>query len=66
MGTIAHADPMEMINDVHKAFLSQGIYILEAINLDGVEPGDYDMICLPLRLERGDAGPCRVCIRPVK
>lgn len=61
--TIAHAEPAENINDVHKAFLSNGIFILEAVNLAGVAPGDYDMICLPVRLERGDAGPCRVVIR---
>ncbi len=61
--TIAHAEPMENINDVHKTFLSKGIFILEAVNLDGVTPGDYDMICLPVRLENGDAGPCRVVIR---
>ena len=61
--TIASSEPMENVNDVHKAFLSNGIYILEAINLDGVEPGDYEMICLPLRMEKGDAGPCRVILR---
>jgi arylformamidase len=61
--TIASSEPMENVNDVHKAFLSNGIYILEAINLDGVEPGNYEMICLPLRMEKGDAGPCRVILR---
>jgi len=63
--TIAHADPMENINDVHKTFLSNGIFILEAVKLAGVAPGDYDMICLPLRIDKGDAGPCRVVIRPL-
>jgi arylformamidase len=62
--TIAHADPPENINNVHKTFLTSGIFILEALDLRGVAPGDYDMVCLPLRLEKGDAGPCRVCIRP--
>jgi arylformamidase len=61
--SIAAADPPENINDVHKTFLSNGIFILEALNLDGVAPGDYELICLPIRIEKGDAGPCRVLLR---
>ncbi len=64
--TIADNEPMEMIGYVHRAFLDNGIFILEALNLAGVEPGDYDLVCLPLRIEKGDAGPCRVVIRPIK
>jgi arylformamidase len=64
--TIAHSDVPDNINIVHKTFLSRGIFILEGIDLDGVEPGEYDMVCLPMRLEKGDAGPCRACLRPVK
>ncbi len=64
--TIADAVVPEMINNVHKSFLTNGIFILEGLNLDGVKPGDYDLVCLPLRLEKGDAGPCRVCIKPKK
>ena len=62
--TIAASDTPGLINDVHRTFLDNGIYILEGLDLDGIKPGDYDLICLPLRLERGDAGPCRVCIKP--
>ncbi len=64
--TIASNDPMENVDIVHRAFLSNGIYIIEGLNLDGVAPGDYELVCLPLRLERGDAGPCRAVIRPIK
>jgi len=64
--TVAPMNPPENINTVHLAFLSKGIYILEAINMEGVEPGDYELICLPLRLDKGDAGPCRAVIRPIK
>lgn len=62
--TIANMNPPENITRVHLAFLTKGIYILEAINLDGVAPGNYEFICLPIRLDRGDAGPCRAVIRP--
>ena len=63
--TIANMNPPENITAVHMAFLKKGIYILEAINLDGVNPGNYELICLPLRLDKGDAGPCRAVIRPI-
>jgi len=61
--SVASAEPMENVNDVHKAFLSNGIFILEALNLAGVKPGNYELICLPLRIEKVDAGPCRVILR---
>ena len=64
--TIASIHPPENINTVHLAFLLKGIYILEAINLDGVKPGTYELICLPLRLDKGDAGPCRAVIRSIE
>jgi arylformamidase len=63
--TISSINPPENITAVHLAFLTKGIYILEAINLDGVHPGNYELICLPLRLDKGDAGPCRAVIRPL-
>lgn len=48
---------------VHRIFLENGIYILEAVNLSGVEPGEYELICLPIKLERGDAGLARAVLR---
>jgi len=63
--TIASMNPPENITAVHLAFLTKGIYILETINLDGVSPGNYELICLPIRLDKGDAGPCRAVIRPI-
>lgn len=50
---------------VHRIFLESGIYILEAVNLSGVEPGEYELICLPIKLERGDAGLARAVLRPL-
>ncbi len=61
--SVASADPMENVTEVHKAFLGNGIFILEALNLAGVKPGKYELICLPLRIEKGDAGPCRVILK---
>jgi arylformamidase len=51
--------------ETHEALLKNGIYILEGINLSGVKAGQYELICLPIKLERGDAGPARAILRPL-
>ena len=61
--TVAHREPPGDIKKVHQAFLSNGIFILEAINLDGVPAGKYEMMCLTIRIENGDAAPCRVILK---
>jgi arylformamidase len=63
--TIGSQKDEENIKIVHETLLGNGIYIIEMLNLDGVTPGLYEMICLPLRMEKGDAGPCRAIIRPI-
>ena len=62
---MTNKNPPENITAVHLAFFTKGIYILEAINLDGVTSGNYGLICLPIRLDKGDAGPCRSVICPI-
>lgn len=61
--SLASAEPPENIGWVHETFLKKGIFILEAINLGGVPAGKYELICLPLRVDKGDAGPCRAILR---
>ena len=63
--TIGSQKDQENIKIVHETLLGNGIYIIEMLNLDGVTPGNYEMICLTLRMEKGDAGPCRAIIRPM-
>lgn len=53
------------IHVTHRLFLQNGIYIMEGINLSGVKAGDYELIALPIRLERGDAGLARAILRPL-
>lgn len=52
------------IGEVHKTLLEGGVYIIEGINLARVSPGRYDLVCLPLLLEKGDAGSARAILRP--
>ena len=49
---------------VHKAFLSKEIVILEGLDLRAVEPGDYELICLPLKYVggEGDGAPARTVL----
>jgi arylformamidase len=48
----------------HHAFLQAGVVIVEGLDLSDVEPGDYDMTCLPLLIEGADGAPARVILRP--
>jgi len=47
---------------VHRAILGRSIVALEAIDLRDVEPGDYELIALPLRIEGGDGSPVRAVL----
>jgi arylformamidase len=47
----------------HHALLEAGVVIVEGLDLSEVEPGEYDMTCLPLRLVGLDGSPARVILR---
>ena len=49
----------------HKTLLERGIVIVEGLDFGEIAPGDYEFICLPLRLEGLDGAPARaVLVRP--
>jgi len=49
----------------HLTLLSNRVVIVEGLNLSEVPAGDYELICLPLRIAEGagDGGPARVILR---
>jgi arylformamidase len=49
--------------ETHIILLSAGTLIIEGLDLREVEPGDYEMICLPLKVKDGDGAPARVVLR---
>ena len=51
---------------VHRLLLRAGIWILEGLNLSRVRPGRYELICLPLKIWRGDGAPARAILRPIE
>lgn len=50
--------------EVHHALLGSGIWAIEGLNLSQVEPGEYELICLPIKLKDGDGGLARAILRP--
>jgi arylformamidase len=49
--------------DVHRTLLGAGVVIIEGLNLSAVDPGEYEFICLPLRIG-ADGAPARALLRP--
>lgn len=47
---------------VHRILLGNGVLIVEGLYLKDVRPGDYEFICLPLRMSQ-DGAPCRAVLR---
>ncbi len=49
--------------ETHRILLKAGIWIIEGLNLDNVAPGDYELVCLPLKIAGGDGSPARAVLR---
>jgi arylformamidase len=47
----------------HHVLLGAGTIVIEGLNLRDVEPGVYEMFCLPLRIVGSDGAPARVVLR---
>jgi arylformamidase len=47
----------------HRTLLEREVVVVEGLDLRGVAPGRYELICLPLRLAGGDGAPARVLLR---
>jgi len=48
--------------DVHRVILGAEIAILEGLDLRMVAPGEYQLVCLPLRLAGVEAAPARAIL----
>jgi len=46
----------------HFALMREGILLLEGADLAAVEPGRYELICLPLRIQGADGSPVRAVL----
>jgi arylformamidase len=52
--------------ETHRILLGAGIWIIEGLNLDSVEPGEYELICLPLKIVGSDGAPARAAVRRLR
>lgn len=48
----------------HHTLLAAGVIIVEGLDLSQVDPGEYEMVCLPLRIAGADGSPARVILKP--
>jgi arylformamidase len=46
----------------HLGLLRNGVVVLETLNLNGIAPGAYGLICLPLLAGGGDGAPARTVL----
>jgi arylformamidase len=46
----------------HEILLSNNVVILETLDLRDAQPGEYQLICLPLKLESREAAPARAIL----
>jgi arylformamidase len=61
---VPSVDPIDSKDlHAHHSLNENGIHILESVLLDEVEPGDYELIALPLPLVEGDGSPVRAVLR---
>jgi arylformamidase len=49
--------------ETHELLLGAGVWIIEGLDLSGIEPGPVELICLPLRLAGAEGAPARVLLR---
>ena len=46
----------------HKVLLGAGITIVEGLYLEGISPGMYNLVCLPIKLMGLDGAPARAIL----
>jgi arylformamidase len=54
--------PFDDVTPTHRALLRASIVPLEGLNLSGIEPGVYQLMCLPLKIVGADGAPARAIL----
>jgi arylformamidase len=47
----------------HRILLEAGVLIIEGLDLSGIKPGPYQLLCLPLKIGGSDGAPARVLLQ---
>jgi len=51
--------------EVHDIILKAGIWVIEGLDLSKIEPGNYNLICLPIKIAGSDGAPARALVSPI-
>jgi len=51
--------------ETHKILLCAGVWLLEGLDLSAAIPGNYNLVCLPLRLIGVEGSPVRAVLQPL-
>ena len=49
--------------ETHQALLTAGVWIIEGLDLARVAPGEYELICLPIKVAHSEGAPARRIVR---
>jgi len=47
----------------HRILLEAEVLVIEGLNLSGIDPGEYTLLCLPLKISGSDGAPARVLLQ---
>ena len=54
--------PFHDAETTHKILLEKGILIIEGLDLSRIDPGEYTLLCLPLKISDSDGAPARALL----
>jgi arylformamidase len=54
--------PFHDLLTTHRLFFNARTIVIEGLNLTGIKPGLYQLICMPLNIQGADGAPCRVAL----
>ena len=49
--------------ETHQALLGAGIWVIEGLDLSEIDPGEYELLCLPIKVVHSDGAPARAILR---
>ena len=55
-------DMVELGAPTHHKLLEAEVIIVEGLNLADVPAGDYELLCLPVKIQNADGAPCRAIL----
>ena len=53
-------------DEVHRALIAAGVWIIEGLDLTKAPAGPCELICMPIKLAGSDGAPARAIVRPKK